>query len=461
MNQSTDNQAEALPIASTAMSATISVIIPVYNSAPYLRSCLEHLQKSSFQDYECIVVDDGSTDESAAVAREYGAIVQSTGGRRGPAYARNIGAKFANTPLLFFIDADVCVYPETVERVIRAFAQDPELSAVMGSYDSKPEDPDFLSTYRNLMHSYVHHNSHAEACTFWSGCGAIRKDDFFELKGFDESYGRPSIEDIELGYRLHRAGKKIALNPGILVKHLKHWTFWGLIKTDILDRGIPWTELILRDRRMPNDLNLQLSQRISVALMFVLILTGALGVLVRGGPFLLTVLTLLFLVLAQVQVSSSLRSHPAPFAATLLLVGAIVYLAIHSYSFGLIPPVLLAYVLLYLRHRYGFSNRHRQRVTGLFCGGYLIFVMMFVVIYLPKDPLAFVFYFVLSILLLVNLNFYMFLAGHTGRLYALGAVPFHLLFHFYNGVSFSVGLMRHLLRGNTTVKHKHISVLSD
>ncbi len=50
------------------------------------------------------------------------------------------------------------------------------------------------------------------------------------------------------------------------MKHLKRWTFWGLVKTDVLDRGIPWTELILRDANMPDDLNLQLSQRVSVAL---------------------------------------------------------------------------------------------------------------------------------------------------------------------------------------------------
>lgn len=446
---------------STPSPVAVSVIIPVYNSALYLRSCLEHLEKSTFRNYECIVVDDGSTDESAAVAREHGATVQSTGGRRGPAYARNIGAKLARGQILFFFDADVCVHPDTVERVNAAFARDSALSAVMGSYDEHPEAPDFLSTYRNLMHSYVHHHSNPAACTFWSGCGAIRRSAFFEMKGFDESYARPSIEDIELGYRLHRAGKKVALDPAILVKHLKRWTFWGLVKTDILDRGIPWTELILRDRLMPNDLNLQLSQRVSVALMFLLILTGAAGVFIRKGPFLLTLLTLLFLVLAQVQVSTNVKSRPFAFVATLSLVGAIVYLAIHSHSFGLIPPVLLAYVLLYLRHRYGFSNRHRQRITGLFCGGYLAFVMLFVVIYLPKDPLAFLFYLVLSVLLLLNLNFYMFLAGHTGRLYALGAVPIHLLFHFYNGLSFSVGLTRHLFRRRAAAEHKHVSVISD
>ena len=156
-----------------------------------------------------------------------------------------------------------------------------------------------------------------------------------------------------------------------------------------------------------------------------------------------------------------MKSRPSALAATMALVGTIVFLAVRSHSFGLIPPVLLAYVLLYLRHRDRFGSHQRRRVTGLFCGGYLLFVMLFVVVYLPKDPLAFVFYLLLSILLLLNLNFYMFLAGRTGRLYALGAVPFHLLFHFYNGVSFSVGLVLHLFHRGAAAQRKHVSVLSD
>ena len=71
---------------------TIAVIVPVYNSSPHLRKCLDALAKSSVIGFECIVVDDGSTDDSVAVAQSGGARVLSTGGRKGPACARNIGA---------------------------------------------------------------------------------------------------------------------------------------------------------------------------------------------------------------------------------------------------------------------------------------------------------------------------------------------------------------------------------
>src|SRR5215472_3694129 len=130
-------RAQNVPL--STMAHMISVIVPVYNSAHYLRSCLEHLRQSTFSDYECIVVDDGSTDGSPEVAREYGFRVLQTDRRRGPAAARNIGAKEATGDILFFIDADVCVYPTTLARVRANFDEDADLTAVIGSYDDQPE----------------------------------------------------------------------------------------------------------------------------------------------------------------------------------------------------------------------------------------------------------------------------------------------------------------------------------
>lgn len=442
------------------MAPTVSVIIPVYNSAEMLRQCLSRLKQSTVTDYECIVVDDGSTDASAEVAAEFGAIVLHSGGRRGPAFARNLGAKKAQARILFFLDADVCVYPTTLERMLLNFKQDPALTAVIGSYDDEPESQDFLSMYRNLMHCYVHHHGHPDASTFWSGCGAILKSVFDEYSGFDESYGRPAIEDIELGYRLSRDNKKLALDTNIQVKHLKRWSFFNLVKTDILDRGVPWTELILRDRFIPNDLNVQLSQRVSVALVFILIgITGA-AAWYAGSSFILMLLTLLFLVLAQFEVESTWRTQPKLIVATTVLIASITGMAFYNNDKWLIPPVLLAYILLFVRHRYSISQR-RKEITGLVCGGYLLFVILFVVVYLPHHPLVFCFFLLLSIVVMLNSQFYVFLAGRTGRLLALAAIPFHLLFHFYNGISFLIGVARHLFRKVFSPATKRLPISSD
>jgi glycosyltransferase involved in cell wall biosynthesis len=425
----------------------ISVIIPAYNAAGYLRGCLEHLRKSTVSDFECIVVDDGSTDDSAELARSFGARVVNTEGRRGPANARNLGAREAAGDILFFIDSDVQVYPGTLGRVLNAFAQDPQLSAVIGSYDDSPGSENFLSQYRNLMHCYVHQRGRKDACTFWSGCGAIRKDVFFEFGGFDEAYGRPAIEDIELGYRLARAGRKMQLDRFLLVKHLKRWSLWSVVKTDIRDRGIPWTELILRDQNLPNDLNVQLSQRLSVAMVFLMLGVAALTSIRWGGYFLTPLFALLFFLLSRYWVeAASPRESKAGLLAFTATAGAIVWMAWALDMPGLVYPVALGYLLLFLRHKYAYATYGRRRLTGVLLGIYMALAVVFILKYLPNHYLVFGFFGTLGVLIGLNLPFYLFLAAKRGRIFAITAIPFHLLYHFYNGISFGVGLVRHLFR---------------
>lgn len=243
---------------------SITVIVPVRNAAGTLTQCLTALRDSTFTQFDCIVIDDGSTDGSGNVARSFGFEVISTGAPVGPSVARNLGARAAVADLLFFLDADVCVHPDTLDRIVRRFEAEPLLDAVMGSYDESPSDGGFISQYKNLMGCYFHQRAKPSASTFWSACGGIRRSVMLEFGGFDERYSRPCIEDIELGARMVAACCCLALDPLIRVKHLKKWSLSRLIKTDIFDRALPWTRLILRENRLPNDLNLCYRERFSV-----------------------------------------------------------------------------------------------------------------------------------------------------------------------------------------------------
>jgi glycosyltransferase involved in cell wall biosynthesis len=253
------------------VSDLISVIVPVHNASATLTRCLAAISQSEYRDFECLVVDDGSTDGSAALAESFSVRILKVQGRKGPAHARNLASQAAVGDILLFIDADVCIEPGTLSRIARTFADDATLDALIGSYDDSPDAPNFLSQYKNLMHCFVHQQAKRRASTFWTGCGAIRRS-VFAAGGFDERYVRPSIEDIELGARLIRAARKIELDPAMTVKHLKRWTLPGLLASDVRDRAIPWTLLILRERHMPNDLNVQWSQRVSVALTWLALL---------------------------------------------------------------------------------------------------------------------------------------------------------------------------------------------
>ncbi len=252
---------------------TLSVIVPVYNSAACLKKCLEALAQSQYDDFEALVVDDGSDEPVESLVESFGFKYLRIDGPGGPARARNHGAERVNGNYLVFVDADVCVHPDALARFAGAFAADPQITAVIGSYDDSPAEKNFLSQYKNLFHHYVHHASDGDVPTFWSGCGAIRRDQFLAFGGFDERrYRRPAIEDIELGVWMSAAGHRIKLDSRIRGKHLKRWTLWGLCKTDIFDRGVPWTRLMLRAGAMPNTLNLKPAQRLSATLVGLTIL---------------------------------------------------------------------------------------------------------------------------------------------------------------------------------------------
>jgi glycosyltransferase involved in cell wall biosynthesis len=263
----------------------ISIIVPVYNAAATLRQCLAAVSASDFTDYEVIVVDDGSSDGSPALAQGYGARVLSTlDGPHGPAYARNQGAAEARGDILLFLDADVVIRPDTLGLLSQTFTTYPDSAAVFGSYDDSPAAPGFVSQYKNLFHHFVHQQARDEGGTFWTGCGAVRRDVFLRLGGFDaHRYPRPSIEDIEFGGRLRAASYPIRLNKAVQVKHLKQWSLASMIKSDVIDRAIPWTRLILRERHLPDDLNTRLSQRVSAALVCGVSLLG-LGALGGAWP---------------------------------------------------------------------------------------------------------------------------------------------------------------------------------
>jgi glycosyltransferase involved in cell wall biosynthesis len=259
----------------------LSVIVPVYNGGAFLDRCLGALSRSDFRRFECIVVDDGSTDDSAAIARKYGAIVVPLDDRGGAGRARNRGFALARGTIVVFIDADVCVHADTLGRMEGYFRDHPQVDAVIGSYDEEPADEGLVSQFKNLSHHYVHQRSRSDAWTFWTGCGAIRRKAFEQVGGFDER--QPTIEDIELGLRLSALGGRIQLEPTIQVKHLKRWTLRSLVRTDLFDRGVPWFTLLLQHRMMPSDLNVTIAQRIKISLVYVAFLMFAAAVSTAAG----------------------------------------------------------------------------------------------------------------------------------------------------------------------------------
>jgi glycosyltransferase involved in cell wall biosynthesis len=222
----------------------LTAIVPATNDPPTLERCVDAVGAAIEPPEELLVISEPA-----------GA---------GPAHARNLGARTATGDVLVFVDADVLVHRDAFVRIRRAFATDPGLAAVFGSYDDAPEALGTVAGFRNLLHHRVHQASPGPAKTFWAGLGAMRRDVFLEAGGFDaERFQMPSVEDVELGARLADRGARIELDPDLLGTHLKAWTLAEMVRTDFAQRGLPWVALLLDGEVSPGVLNLGWRHRLS------------------------------------------------------------------------------------------------------------------------------------------------------------------------------------------------------
>ena len=368
----------------------VSVVIPVRNDPGNLVKCLRSLKATLYRHYEIIVVDDASTDDTRYVAEDFLVKVFRLETQSGPAVARNVGAEKSRGDYLFFLDADVCVKPETIGVVVDTFLSDSTIDALFGSYDNEPSEPNVVSRYRNLLHHSTHQLSNTDASTFWSGCGAIKRLVFFELGGLDPTYRRPSIEDIEFGVRLRKAGYRTVINKDIQVKHLKKWTFWSMIKTDVLQRAIPWTELILQEGEIPDDLNLRSSQRVATVLAYGLLVTAVVGAWHHAVLALVPVATLL----GALSVDAWTTKRPVPLPARY---AGVVATVVGAFALGVYFPLWSAIMLSFL---FG--------------------------------------------IVLLNSRFLAVIVREINLLYTLLVLPLLVLYYIYSGFAFGIGICRHL-----------------
>jgi GT2 family glycosyltransferase len=199
-----------------------SVIVPAYNSEGTIEQCLGALAGQSLQkdEYEVIVVDDGSTDGTADIIKRFPVryIYQPNAG---PAAARNRGAREAQGEIILFTDSD-CVPESTwVEEMARPF-EDAGVSAVKGAYrtSQKSLTARFAQVEFEERFEMLKRAESIDMVDTYSA--AFRRDVFRGAEGFDESFHVANNEDTDLSYRLSSAGHRMVFNPDAIVYHLKH-----------------------------------------------------------------------------------------------------------------------------------------------------------------------------------------------------------------------------------------------
>jgi GT2 family glycosyltransferase len=231
----------------------ISIVIPVRDGARTLEACLRAACAAAQPGNEVVVVDDGSTDGSAAIAARHPCRLARLEGKRGASAARNAGAAAAHGEVLFFTDADCILGPQTLTRAAAALDAAGPLAVVGGTYDTRPFDPGFFPAFQAVFVNY-HETRRPEAPDYVATHAmAIRTADFLASGGFNERF-LPILEDVEFCHRLRRAGYRLRMDPRLLVRHsfgfglsgslrnaarkVRYWTRYSVLNRDLsVDSG--------------------------------------------------------------------------------------------------------------------------------------------------------------------------------------------------------------------------------
>ncbi len=222
----------------------VSVIIPVFNQSRSLVACLESVRESAFQDKEVIVVDDASTEDVRAVVEPFGFTYLRLKRNGGPARARNAGATIASGDVLLFVDADVVLNTDTIDRVARAY-QDKRVNVYQGIASKIPTNEGFGPALLALKWYFMLHGIR-EASFVYSHVFSIRNSTFWSVGGFNETFKPPNFgEEFELGTRL-RESHAIHVDPELQVKH----RFQGVMARarSVYHRAFGWARVFVKTR---------------------------------------------------------------------------------------------------------------------------------------------------------------------------------------------------------------------
>ncbi len=209
----------------------ISVVIPAYNAADTLERCLAAVQTQEDDQFEIIVVDDGSSDRTGEICAQHGVIHLRNPTRVGPAISRNRGADASSGSILAFTDAD-CVPPADWLHDIRKWLE--VAPVVCGTYHPAPWQ-NALGRFANLdWHLYWFRFIPAETDSFSMGNVAFRREVFFDRERLEEHFFKriAAAEDTVLAMTI--AERHRILSTGQLwVLHMHRDRLWDYVRKHI------------------------------------------------------------------------------------------------------------------------------------------------------------------------------------------------------------------------------------
>ncbi len=179
------------------MKPKVSIIIPVYNEEKDIGKALESLKQQIHKDFEIIIVDDGSTDNTLEIVRQFKARILNQN-HQGPGLARNLGAKEAKGEILIFVDADMIFDKNYIKNLISPILKD-KAGKIIGTTHDYEIATNIDNKWSALWGEIRVSKEQAKEVKIFR---AIRKDKFIELGGFDQKYGYADDQTFWFKYKI-------------------------------------------------------------------------------------------------------------------------------------------------------------------------------------------------------------------------------------------------------------------
>jgi len=260
---------------------SVSIIIPTFNGASRIGNCLDALLKQTVgRDAEILVVNDGSTDNTADVVARYSGVRCITQLNSGPAAARNRGTLEARGTIILFTDDDCVPMSDWLTAMTEPF-RDPDVVGVKGIYRSRQKSlvARFVQIeYEDKYRLMADRPSIDFIDTYSAG---FRRDRFLEMNGYDTSFPLACAEDVELSYRMSARGWTMKFVPAAIVYHTHPDTLWRYLKKKY--KFAFWRVLaVIKNRsKAMNDSHTPQLMKLQLLLAPALLLAGACDLLLR------------------------------------------------------------------------------------------------------------------------------------------------------------------------------------
>jgi len=261
----------------------ISIIIPVKNGEDSLNDCLKSIKGSSLKNYELIIVNDHSKDESMKIAKKFDCKIINPKNVSGAGAARNRGAKAAKADVLLFMDSDVIINKNCLEKAYGEFIKE-GMKAAFAIYSKETPHKNFLSRFYNSYIRFLYWNISGNK-SFFTSFAMIRKDCF---PYFDTLLDSATVEDSALGQELMKRNVPIKIFKSVSVMHKKKVNL-RLLTNSFYSRSRDSVKLFLKllgKGRMYNEETVKINHFLNIFLVPIYII-GLFVYKIRAVPFIL------------------------------------------------------------------------------------------------------------------------------------------------------------------------------